>query len=252
MKLKQFYLAVALATGLSACGGGGGGGSSDSDSSANISASAANGIYVGTGTEYDYRVEGSIDYSLVAIVYNEEVHSMSDLGNTYYGVLEYQSETNYQGFLRIYDDFGDFYRSIRVDGQYETKNRLAGQYASPGEYDGSFSMDYVPEAYEAPASIDLIDGAWNVTNSVASASLSIDSSGNFFGSDADGCVFSGKITVPDPAVNVYRVNLSQENCGDIDGSYSGLASLDTTGESPILLTIVSNTNFSFPYLLERP
>ena len=250
MKLKQFFLVVALVTGLTACGGG----SSDSggSSAATASVSPVNGIYMGDGFERLTGTNTVFEYSLVAIVYEGKVQSLSNSGLTYSSTISAQSSTEYRGLFRAYEAVGDFIETIEVDGSFEQKSNLSGTYTRQDRYEGSFSLDYVPEAYETPANIDLIDGSWNVTNSEASASLTIDSSGQFFGSDADGCVFSGKITVPDPTVNVYQVNLRQENCGDIDGTYNGLASIDTTGQSPILLTIVSNSSFSFPYLLERP
>lgn len=250
MELKQVCLAMITTLALSACGGGG---SSDSGNSAapKVSASAANGIYVGNVRDVYSQHGDSIVFPLVAVVYEGEVYSLADHGYTYTSSIDVQSNSDYEGTFRVYDDFGDFLQTIEVDGSYQEKTSLSGQYQSERGFDSSFSLDYVPEAYEVPAGLDMIDGVWSVTNSTSNASITINSNGEFFGSDDAGCVFSGDITVPNASVNVYRVNLTQENCGEINGSYSGLASLDTFGPSPELVTIVSNNDFSFPYLLRE-
>lgn len=248
MDLKHIALMTMTGVFLSACGGGGGGDSSDSGSAVSqVNASTMDGIYVGTGTE-----SGFGGFELIAYIQGGDIYAISDTGVGYTGPVTTRSDNSYSMSLKLYDPSdNEAFDQASVSGTYSSQSSFEGSYNRTTGPTGSFSAQYSAEAYEQPASTELISGAWRVDNSIDNASLTINSNGEFFGSDEVGCVFSGSITVPNANRNLYRINFTQENCGSLNGTYNGLAAraVDTSGTH--LLALVGNANMGFIYDLVK-
>jgi hypothetical protein len=55
------------------------------------------------------------------------------------------------------------------------------------------------------------------------------SDGQLDGSDTNGCVLLGSVTVPDPAKNHYSAVADASSCGTLSGHYTGLIYLADGG-----------------------
>jgi hypothetical protein len=65
--------------------------------------------------------------------------------------------------------------------------------------------------------------------------LSITAAGEVNGSHTNGCIYNGRVAVPDPARNMARLNVEISNCSERfgnssrwNGNYEGLAVLQET------------------------
>jgi len=69
--------------------------------------------------------------------------------------------------------------------------------------------------------------------SSATESLVVANDGTITGSTADACIYNGKITIPDPAHNLFRMHLEIANCAQSatsmtrNGEYDGLGTFVT-------------------------
>lgn len=127
-----------------------------------------------------------------------------------------------------------------LTGQIEPRDVWTGSYKSESDA-GGFNLDY-SATYEYPSSIDRVTGMYSYT--VASSSgaaysltMEVDDAGNLFGQDTTGCVYSGTISVIDARYNMYNVSMSIDLCGEMDGQYAGLATLQP-GSSGELTSMV--------------
>lgn len=69
-----------------------------------------------------------------------------------------------------------------------------------------------------------------------SVTINIDSEGAIIGNDSKGCIFDGKVVIPDNTINVFEVTYEAENCEELpsegappedrNGTYSGLGTFD--------------------------
>jgi len=92
----------------------------------------------------------------------------------------------------------------------------------------------IDSRYANPSSLATIGGVYqSFSFSGSAASLSIDANGQLFAQDQAGCVASGPVSVIDPTVNGYSVNVTISNCSSLNGNYAGLAMQE------------DNTHFSF-------
>jgi len=98
--------------------------------------------------------------------------------------------------------------------------------------------------FEAPASLELVDGVWSQTrNGNPIESLTVMSDGSFFGQYANGCAYSGTGSVIDPGYNLYAVELEVAACTTptASGDYAGYAKLGQPrdGESSDVLLMLT-------------
>lgn len=77
--------------------------------------------------------------------------------------------------------------------------------------------------------------------------ITIDSDGDFFGTNGVGYTYTGAFKVSQSDRNVYEVSLLIENCSQYNGTYSGLA----TVLSGSLFAFASNAFYSWPFILEK-
>jgi len=79
------------------------------------------------------------------------------------------------------------------------------------------------------------------------ASLTIEKPGTLFAQSVSGCTGNGQVVVPDPALNGYEVDVTFANCGAMDGSYSGLATLTdfiwVNSEDRLLVAVFNDDGF---------
>lgn len=90
-----------------------------------------------------------------------------------------------------------------------------------------------------------------MTTTSVSNSVTINTNGDIYGTDADGCVYSGSLSLPDSTKNLYRVNLLIESCGNSNGNYTGLMTGFGSVQPSLLLMLVSNDSYGFSFQLER-
>ena len=130
--------------------------------------------------------------------------------------------------LRAYSDGNVQAPPVTLDGTVETKDGIWGEYTWDQDF-GRFNLIYV-SSYEKRSALNKLEGIW-VFNQASSSglvytiTLTIDPDGTVFGSDTLGCVYNGSFQIIDSSFNVYRLLIETSLCGDLDGSYEGLASL---------------------------
>jgi hypothetical protein len=163
--------------------------------------------------------------------------------------------TEYRGaegrFLGI-----DEIAAATLDGTVSTADRLVGDYSSTLD-EGQFILDYVP-SYETDSSLDLMVGVWTFDmagagGGVYTVTWDVDANGVIFGTDTNGCVFDGDVSLIDTSYNAYRITVDVTLCGAINGEYSGLAYLEAVGGPDLnwMTVSVSNPVFAFATILQK-
>ena len=121
----------------------------------------------------------------------------------------------------VYDSFLSAY--LRPDGRLFTvyslnngsvnsKDSMFLSYYDPYSIATDFvlSLHYDAGLTERPSSLALVSGIWSYSNSTGyTITLSIDSLGGFVGSDTNGCLYSGNLSIENPTMNIYQVRLMQ-------------------------------------------
>jgi hypothetical protein len=75
----------------------------------------------------------------------------------------------------------------------------------------------------------------------------IDTFGSISGRDTDECTLAGVISILDPTINLYALDVDVADCV-LDGSYSGLATLVDAGTT---VPCVSNPSYILFYPMTR-
>lgn len=240
-------IALVLSTLLLVTGCGGGDDDSSGSDSSGIDANGINGIYVGGGNEVGFG-----NFVIVALVDNGRIQAASDTGVIYNGSVSLQENNRFSSSLVLYDDFDSTrFATASLNGNYVAGRSLTGSYSASTNTTGSVNLDYSPDIYERSASLDLISGSWMVNSVSTSSTVTFEQNGDIFGTDSDGCVFSGSTTVPNTNRNMYKVSLKVENCGEFNGSYSGLGALSSADASNEFVVIATNANYGFAFDLIR-
>jgi hypothetical protein len=100
-----------------------------------------------------------------------------------------------------------------------------GRYMAGGD-SGTFRLSMMTSVWNRPASLEALAGVYSRTTAAGyTMTMSINADGVMNASDSRGCVFSGLVTVPNPARNVYRLGATVSSCGTLDGAYAGLGTL---------------------------
>lgn len=96
--------------------------------------------------------------------------------------------------------------------------------------------------YDRASSLATVAAVYrNFSISGVPASFSISSTGALFLQANNGCTANGQVAVISPAVNGYTVNATLGNCGNLNGSYSGLGTASDSGAvSNVFLFGVAN------------
>lgn len=145
--------------------------------------------------------------------------------------------------LKSYIDGNIQVSPVTLDGKVETKSGIWGTYDWDQDF-GRFNLIYF-SSYEKRSLLSKLEGIW-VFNQASSGGMiytitfTIDPDGTLFGSNTIGCTFNGKFKIIDPRYNVYRLLLEASLCGDLDGSYKGLATFHETQIQRSLMFGVTN------------
>ena len=163
--------------------------------------------------------------------------------------------TEYRGAFRNFTGVNGV-SSVDLNGEALTADELSASYTG-ATGSGQVELDY-STIYEAGSSLDSTAGIWSfgeafLGGGAYAVTVDIDATGPLFGSDSDGCVFSGRIRIIDDRYNAYGASVSIDNCGNFDGDYDGLAFLSDQNPGRLnLLTIsVSNDVFAFVTVFEK-
>ena len=115
---------------------------------------------------------------------------------------------------------------VSLEGTVVPKDNIMGDYVWGQDF-GQFVLNYSP-LYDEPSVLSKLEGIWTFNQAssggaVFTFTLTIDADGTIFGSNTDGCVYNGKMSIIDSRYNVYRMSLDSSLCGELDGVYEGLA-----------------------------
>jgi hypothetical protein len=152
-------------------------------------------------------------------------------------------------------DMGSIY--FLENGSAIPKERINANYCSSScdsIYSSNFTFDllYDSSLTERTASINLISGLWNYALRDYIFTLTINKEGGMSGTDTNGCVYSGTISIPDASINTYKINLTVSGCYSPGGSAYGQAILmDSTNFNDTLLLAARTHNKSILFQLTR-
>ena len=177
---------------------------------------------------------------------------IQDMVSQYAGVVSVEGDqltgtlTEYLGARARFFGFGGV-RSITLNGTVSQRDRLFGDYT--GEDEGFFGLDYSAE-YERGSSLDQTTGVrtFEMASSggaIYNVTLDIAPDGLLFGTDTNGCVFSGSLGIIDERYNVYRVVVTMSSCDPVDGEYAGLAYRTDTAAGTSLFLFFANDSYAF-------
>lgn len=190
---------------------------------------------------------------------NRGIGIISDYGRNFNIVSLHTSQENsqYRGDIHsrsgvIHDSFISSYRS---DGSLGYVYYLDNGTAVPKEninvvYEDRFmntivlDMTYDSLLTERPSSLDLISGIWSYTNPYYTVTLTIDTQGHLFGSDTDGCTFSGSLSIPHVSINIYEVKFSKSGCDSPPSMSEGKGQailIDSTNLNDTLIMAITRT-----------
>ena len=97
----------------------------------------------------------------------------------------------------------------------------------------------------SPAEVAKVYGSFSVFGEPASLSIDLDLALQL--QSASGCIGDGKLTVINPRLNSFRVELTISNCAGREGSYQGLATVIdfkwVNGATNLLIAAFNGTNF---------
>jgi len=239
--LPRFSLLFATLS-LVACGGGGGGSSdggndpapNDGNGSGTVATAVDPGLF-DTTIRYDSGDPDRIGFTLLSPSgkYATIVTTAPAPDGTF-GTLTFGSEVTFSGSgTNVFRDDTGTWES--VDGALE------GNVISRGELDATFTPNSgsgseltlirdddlsdlgggTMEDLAGNYSMDRRTAGGVLTNLEIIPSGTSETSGTVDGSDSEGCVISGTITIPDTTYNVFEADLRLDNCGDIVGGASG-------------------------------
>lgn len=130
-------------------------------------------------------------------------------------------------------------------GGFEPEAQLLLNYSTAEGDSGSYSLEYQALRYEQRSDLPLLEGVWVVEDAfgAATASFSINQSGQLFGQTAENCNYSGNFALIDLRYNLYRISLT-EQCGNTSTLTSGLATvlMPRTGARRIEIVTASSAS----------
>lgn len=204
---------------LTACGGGGGGGGSDATDNNVVVPPPVQapvmpaGVWTGTVT-----ADGVIYEAAGIIAPDGEARFITD-GGEQTGLSLTLDGGSFSATGESYTYDGIYLGAGTASGSF-TETTIAGTTESNGEVQSTFAFIQSDVTADG-ASLDAIKGNYSDLNQTAS--VAIDTDGVITGSDVDGCIYEGQVTIPNTDINVYELSLTISTCGEYDGDYSGLA-----------------------------
>lgn len=206
------YLSIFASLVLVGCGSGNNAGGSNGSGTSNSTPGQAQGVYEGT-TSVGQTFNG-------IILPNDTFYAIygNTIGNVFYvcGIATGQGVSNNGKYTATENDFyycGGSYNvySGSVSGTYTPGTSISGTITENGN-----SETFTGTApaislfnYNAAASISAITGSWNGSlTDGETASVNIDSLGNFTGISSLGCSFSGSVASDTSGKNFFDVSLT--------------------------------------------
>ncbi|MGO1503140.1 MAG: hypothetical protein ACTHWH_17860 [Marinobacter sp.] len=229
-KANAGLLVVFSALALSACGGGG---SSSSDGPDNSATELKPGVY-NIGRIFS---DGSSKEGLSLISPSGEFVSV--LGRAAFGPLTFSGSGEFSGPIVEYT-LNDTTEPLRgtVSGIVKSAKE-ADLTASKSDLSVSGVLLRRDEPSDLGVTLSRISANYSTDDS--QSAITISSDGVVAGTDKTGCVFSGKVEIPDEAINVFEITYEAENCAEIptenasaedrNGTFSGLGTYIPSGES---------------------
>lgn len=196
---------------LAGCGGGGGSGDSDSGGEAiRLEPGAFNTTIQFDGGEIADAITllSSSGKFVTAVIDDDDV----TLGNISFSAPNTLSGTGSNVF------FSSGYQSVQgqLNGTVSSPERATIDVTAPGYAsvttlvrDNSFS--------DAGAQFSQINDTFTDVVGGITTSVTVASDGTITGSDTTGCVINGTASIPDPQYNVFDIEVTASNCGEISG-----------------------------------
>ena len=208
--MRLAALALLGATALAGCQGGAAPGHEPG-----ATAFSAEGLWRGVVSR------GDTDHEAWAVVFDGEL-LLGSAGNGVYDGRYRQTGDAVDGVLHFAGQGPDGPVEARL---WVGESDLRGELIHAGARDAAARLHFDP-AWFRDASRDRLAGAWaDLGPGSSGVSLGIDPLGRIHGSDVAGCHYTGDAWVPLPGRNLYRVELTVETCGPLNGPYRGFATL---------------------------
>lgn len=221
----QFIRLLAITVMLTACGGGGGGSNGD------IADDNVNGIWQEPASGTTAMISGN----------GWDVDIILGSGAHLSGRLLARDGV-------IYDSIVSLFRAGQLnDVLFAQEGSVIPRVALDVRCEGrttipvSLNMTYDPLSDRTP-SWSIISGICSKTSGQYTITITIDGSGSLFGSDTNGCTYTGNVTTPMTGLNIYSFSLDRTLCaGDLqDGRGQGIL-MDTIAANDTLLFAVRRT-----------
>ncbi|MFD2231322.1 hypothetical protein [Alkalimarinus sediminis] len=239
-------LVVAIATlTVTACGGGGGG--SAPAATPTVPNAAVGGIWTGITTLTD----GTTFETAGFITETGELRFITDDGAQQVGTIT-ASGNSFTASITEYAEAGSPATGT-VSGTISARQTLTGSAQFAGETTSTFEYSY-DSIYDRNSSLATIAGIYSDSDGAGyTETYTVDSDGTITGSDTEGCVFGGAISILNANYNMYRVNLTVSNCDTFDGSYTGLGALTDEGGdvNDTFVLSVTGTNYVISGFIPR-
>lgn len=234
MKHLRYCLLLCVYLALSACGGGG---SSGGGGSPTVPAASPSGVWQGTLTE-----NGVGTTNVLGLVLADQLRFISVDDDVVYEGTITMSGADFTAAATSYSSAGAL-ATATLTGSVVTGTSMTGTFTTSNGSSGSFSLTYDPVSARG-ASLATLSANWMETDGAYTISISIDSNGVLTGSDTDGCVYTGGVTIQSASINIYSISLAATSCGVFNGSYSGYGVVsDTSITNDTLTFVVSNSNY---------
>lgn len=209
---------------------------SDSDDETPVLDDDINGIWLDANHGIGIISNYGWDVNVVKLV-NDRLYGDTQLR----GRILSRSGEVYDSFLSLFRDNGDLaYVYYMVgNGSVVPKEKISVIYENT--YVGELALDMQYDSYltERPASLELVGGIWSYTNDAYTISMTIDEEGNIFGSDTYGCTYSGDTSIPNPSINIYRINFIISGCLSMPAGKGQAILMDTATQNDTLLLAVT-------------
>ncbi len=221
---------MALAFGLTACGGSGG------DSAPPL---RLDGLYTGLiqGSGTSATVLLAIDKNNVARFLNITDRVIGSANISVNG-------QNFSGQTRFYDgDSGEFTLTGSVSGTGITAGGFTAVITDVGTANGTF--EYEREDYEKPSSLAIVVGTYQATFPEGpSITITIANNGSINGSTSTSCTIQGGISVKDPTRNLYDLTIVR-SCSSGVENFTGFGSIISDQNQTTLFVIANNAQVAF-------
>lgn len=201
---------------------------------------SANGYYDGTFTE------NGLSYPVFAILHNGTIYAISTQAGTVYQGVYSTNENELNGSVSAYYLNGGLYADADLSGTFKENESIDLSFQTDIGTAGTVKMNF-NSAYNATANLETIGGNWIYSEGSYSVSITVESGGQFFGQDTNGCAYSGVISQANGDNNIFDVTLSIEACNDLNGDYDGLGATFNNGLEFDVIATNTNSFYFYPF-----